>query len=421
MSQQQHQQQQEQEQSQSSNGGAVASDPSVESHAAFEVEGSFESAHPAPSVASAAQRRANRKNARKSTGPRTPAGKARARRNAVTHGAFMRDALLPGEDPGALCDLIAGAYAKFSPQDAVERALVDRVVDGEWKIRRLRGAERFAYGIAADRRADHDEADYLRKTWQHGRASRHRAALRRVLRDALHDDVPHPADLADAADAADAAKARAAWQARDGRHEQPPGELAGALDVAQAVADPAGVIERFGRICQRLEQSVSRATRELRQLRADAREAEEEPLPCPYLELEDEEDGEQEGGQGLEELDEQDGEDGEYDDDEQEDVDEEDLDEEDVDEEDAEEADAEDPDAEEVGGAAGVVTSVTMSDPAPDIAQNEPNFPRPHAGVDDAERYDEPSCNIDLVALMRRAAADAAARTGDRRRDRQLA
>src|SRR5688500_17066027 len=293
---------QQQQESQSCNGKPVASVPSVEPHAPFEFE-SFESAHPAASVASAAQRRANRRNARKSTGPRTAAGKARAARNARTHGAFCRDALLPGEDPAALCELIVGAYGKFSPQDPIERGLVDRIVDAQWKITRLRRSERFAYGIGADRRADHDEADYLHKTWHQGRAPRHRAALQRVLNAALHDvplqqppPPPHPDDLANAADAD---RSRAAQDARERRHAQPPRGFADALDVAQAIADPAGVIERFSRITQRLEQSVSRAIRELRQLRADAREAGEEPLPCPYLEIEEEEE------QDLDEQDEQ--------------------------------------------------------------------------------------------------------------------
>src|SRR5688572_25008127 len=395
------------EQSQSGNGESVASDPSVESHAPFEFE-SFDSPHPAASVASAAQRRANRRNARKSTGPRSAAGRAQARRNAITHGAFCRDALLPGEDPAALCELIVGAYGKFSPQDPIERGLVDRIVDAQWKITRLRRSERFAYGIGADRRADHDEADYLHKTWHQGRAPRHRAALQRVLNAALHDvplqqppPPPHPDDLANAADAD---RSRAAQDARERRHAQPPRGFADALDVAQAIADPAGVIERFSRITQRLEQSVSRAIRELRQLRADAREAGEEPLPCPYLEIDEEDEEEEE--QDLDDRDEQDQQDQHDEHDEQDDDDEEDV---------------EDQDADEDDGAAGVVTSVTMSDPTTDTAQNEPSSPQSIAGDDADERYDDGSCNIDLVALMRRAAVDAAERTGNRRRDRKLA
>ena len=42
---------------------------------------------------------ANRRNARKSTGPRTLVGKARSSKNAVRHGLLSRDVLLPDEDP----------------------------------------------------------------------------------------------------------------------------------------------------------------------------------------------------------------------------------------------------------------------------------------------------------------------------------
>jgi hypothetical protein len=41
---------------------------------------------------------ANRANAKKSTGPRTPEGKRRSSKNAVTHGMFCNDTVLPGED-----------------------------------------------------------------------------------------------------------------------------------------------------------------------------------------------------------------------------------------------------------------------------------------------------------------------------------
>lgn len=57
----------------------------------------FDALFPAPageSATSPARRAANRANARKSTGPRTQAGKARSRANAVTHGLFCRRLLV---------------------------------------------------------------------------------------------------------------------------------------------------------------------------------------------------------------------------------------------------------------------------------------------------------------------------------------
>ena len=46
-----------------------------------------------------AQRKANRQNAKKSTGPRTPEGKARSSQNALKHGLLARDAVMADEDP----------------------------------------------------------------------------------------------------------------------------------------------------------------------------------------------------------------------------------------------------------------------------------------------------------------------------------
>jgi hypothetical protein len=51
------------------------------------------------------QIQANRRNALKSTGPKTPEGKAAVRHNALRHGLLSRDVLLPGEDKGALIEL----------------------------------------------------------------------------------------------------------------------------------------------------------------------------------------------------------------------------------------------------------------------------------------------------------------------------
>ena len=51
------------------------------------------------------QAQANRRNALKSTGPKTPEGKAAVRLNANKHGLRSREVLLPGEDEEALKEL----------------------------------------------------------------------------------------------------------------------------------------------------------------------------------------------------------------------------------------------------------------------------------------------------------------------------
>ena len=44
---------------------------------------------------------ANRTNAQRSTGPRTDAGKHKSSQNALSHGLYSTQTLLPGEDPAA--------------------------------------------------------------------------------------------------------------------------------------------------------------------------------------------------------------------------------------------------------------------------------------------------------------------------------
>jgi hypothetical protein len=51
------------------------------------------------------QMAANRRNALLSTGPRSLAGKARSRMNAVSHGLTAQQTLLPGEDPAEYAGL----------------------------------------------------------------------------------------------------------------------------------------------------------------------------------------------------------------------------------------------------------------------------------------------------------------------------
>ena len=84
---------------------------------------------------------ANRRNACRSTGPRTPQGKARASLNAVKTGCFARTPLLPGEEPAELEAFVADLIDDLSPATAVERDLAERVAGLSWRRRRLWRAE----------------------------------------------------------------------------------------------------------------------------------------------------------------------------------------------------------------------------------------------------------------------------------------
>jgi hypothetical protein len=85
--------------------------------------------------------RANRANARKSTGPRTGRGQARASLNRLLHGLRASTPVLPGEDASELEDLTRHVTADVQPQGVVEEFMVERVAMGMWRLRRAERAE----------------------------------------------------------------------------------------------------------------------------------------------------------------------------------------------------------------------------------------------------------------------------------------
>ena len=91
--------------------------------------------------ASGKQIEANRANAAKSTGPRTPRGKAKSSLNAVTHGLTAQSSVLPGEDPDQLEALSNSLMRQLKPRGMVQRLMAERVVSLAWKLRRAARAE----------------------------------------------------------------------------------------------------------------------------------------------------------------------------------------------------------------------------------------------------------------------------------------
>jgi len=87
------------------------------------------------------QAQANRRNALKSTGPKTPEGKAAVRLNANKHGLRSQEVLLPGEDEEALKELDENLRAELQPLGELENLLVDGIIAAHWRLRRLRRVE----------------------------------------------------------------------------------------------------------------------------------------------------------------------------------------------------------------------------------------------------------------------------------------
>lgn len=92
-------------------------------------------------MATPLQVEANRCNSQKSTGPRTPEGKAATRFNALKTGIHAQSHVIPGEDAAELAELADGYHQQFHPATPAERFLIDTLVASEWQLRRLHKAE----------------------------------------------------------------------------------------------------------------------------------------------------------------------------------------------------------------------------------------------------------------------------------------
>ena len=80
---------------------------------------------------------ANRKNAQKSTGPRTEPGKARSARNAVRGALTGRVVVLPTDDRDAYGTHVRGYDKQFKPLTDYEVGLVQALADTDWRLQRI--------------------------------------------------------------------------------------------------------------------------------------------------------------------------------------------------------------------------------------------------------------------------------------------
>jgi hypothetical protein len=102
-------------------------------------------------IPSEKRRKANRENAKKSTGPRTQRGKAYSRRNAIKHGLFARhaiDFILQNESWSEYEELLAGLRADYNPVGAAEELEVERIAQSWWRLMRANRYENAVKRVA---------------------------------------------------------------------------------------------------------------------------------------------------------------------------------------------------------------------------------------------------------------------------------
>jgi hypothetical protein len=84
---------------------------------------------------------ANRLNAQKSTGPKTPEGKAKVAQNAVTHGLTAFRPVLANEDPEEYTLFRDDFFRHHAPVGILEESLAQRAADTFWRLQRAQDYE----------------------------------------------------------------------------------------------------------------------------------------------------------------------------------------------------------------------------------------------------------------------------------------
>jgi hypothetical protein len=93
---------------------------------------------------------ANRRNALKSTGPKSPEGKRTSRRNALRHGLTAETVIDSLEDTEDYRGFEAAIISDYNAETAVERELVLRLASLLWRLRRIIAIETDLFQIQAE-------------------------------------------------------------------------------------------------------------------------------------------------------------------------------------------------------------------------------------------------------------------------------
>jgi hypothetical protein len=116
--------------------------------------------------------RANQENARSSTGPKTPEGKARSSQNARKHGLTAREVFVAPDQQEEFDEFLAAYQDDLQPQGMLEQDLFNQLVAAAWNLRRIRCLEADLATHSDPLGSDLHEPALLRLARYHGRAER---------------------------------------------------------------------------------------------------------------------------------------------------------------------------------------------------------------------------------------------------------
>lgn len=203
-------------------------------------------------MASRNQITANRRNAKKSTGPRTRTGKAAAKLNSLKHGLLAEQPVLPDEDGAAFEALRHELIKQFEPLGVIETQLVERIAGLIWRLRRL--------GVVEAGIIEYQKRSIEFERW-HGKAHDLRPFPVYGLPPVISKEAPEPTEeYLQAAERADAIA--------NTLYEPLPKIGRSFIRDAESV-DALGKLQRYERS---MERSYYTAIRELERLQRDRRE-----------------------------------------------------------------------------------------------------------------------------------------------------
>jgi hypothetical protein len=158
-------------------------------------------------MATHAQIAANQANAQLSTGPRTPAGKARVAANSIDHGFRSASVLIPGDDPAEFDALRAAIREEYEPETYEQTRCAEEMAASWWRLQRARAFENDILtrkigelheahpGLApttlacrAEEELHRDSKYYLSLLRYEARFDRQYERARRTLRESLRDE-----------------------------------------------------------------------------------------------------------------------------------------------------------------------------------------------------------------------------------------
>lgn len=113
-----------------------------------------ENAKPVRKPVSEARLRANRENAKNSTGPKTEEGKSRSSLNATRHGILSQVIHLPEEDLAAYGEFTSAYVADLKPVGVVETQLANACADLQFRLHRIAACEHNLFALGHEENGD---------------------------------------------------------------------------------------------------------------------------------------------------------------------------------------------------------------------------------------------------------------------------